>query len=174
MPSTQCGRATHPEWVDASEASARSSTARAARAWCRDATGSISFTADQLDQAEQYLAAVALGLEMLRRQARHQHQRAKGQERCGSCAGRFVMSSPDAGDERGLALRTDAARTRILTGMRLGAEERAALERIVLHAAIVVDHARALTGMDHHGDLADRIGELIAAAGQAEQRRAGS
>jgi hypothetical protein len=84
------------------------------------------------------------------------------------------MSSPDAGDERGLVLRTDAARTRILTGVRLGAEERAALERIVLHAAIVVDNARALTGMDHHGDLGDKIGELIAAAGQAEQRRAGS
>ena len=46
--------------------------------------------------------------------------------------------------ERGLALRTDAARTRILTGVRLDAEERAALERIVLHAAIVVDQARAL------------------------------
>ena len=58
--------------------------------------------------------------------------------------------------------------------MRLGAEERAALERIVLHAAIVVGHACALTGMDHHGDLADKIGELIAASGQAEQRRAGS
>ena len=121
MPSTQCGRATRPEWVDAREAAARSST-RAARACCRDATGSITFTADQLDQAEQY----------------------------------------------------SAARTRILTGVHLGAEERAALERIVFHAAIVVDHARALTGMDHHGDLADKIGELIAAAGQAEQRRAGS
>ena len=84
------------------------------------------------------------------------------------------MSTTDAGDERGLALRTDAARTRILTGVRLGRAERAALERIVLYAAIVVDHARALTGMDHHGDLADKIGELIAAAGQAEQRRAGS
>ena len=131
MPSTQCGRATRPEWVDAREAAARSSTTRAARAWCRDATGSISFTADQLDQAEQYLAVVALGLEMLRRQAHHQHQRTKGQERCGSCAGRFVMSSPDAGDERGLTLRTDAARTRILTGVRLGSAERAALKLIV-------------------------------------------
>ena len=42
------------------------------------------------------------------------------------------MSSPDARDERELALRTDAARTRILTGVRVDAEERAALERIVL------------------------------------------
>ncbi len=79
------------------------------------------------------------------------------------------MSSPDAGDERGLALRSDTARTRILTGVRLGSAERAALERIVLYAAIVVDHARTLTGMDHHRDLADKIGELIAAAGQAER-----
>ena len=86
-----------------------------------------------------------------------------------SCAGWVVMSTTDAGDERGLALRTDAARTRILTGVRLGRAERAALERIVLYAAIVVDHARALTGTDHHGDLADKIGELIAAAGQAER-----
>jgi len=82
------------------------------------------------------------------------------------------MSAPDARNERGLALRTDAARTRILTGVRPGAEERAALERIVLHAAIVVDHARALTGTDHHADLADRIEELITAAGHGEQRRA--
>ena len=73
--------------------------------------------------------------------------------------------------EHGLALRTDVARSRILTGVRLDAEERAALERIVLHAAIVVDQARALTGTAHHGDLAHRIGELIAAAGHAEQRR---
>ena len=73
--------------------------------------------------------------------------------------------------ERGLALRTDAARTRILTGVCLGAEERAALERIVLHAVIVVDQASALTGTAHHGDLAHSIGELIAAAGHAEQRR---
>lgn len=73
--------------------------------------------------------------------------------------------------ERGLALRTDAARTRILTGVRLDAEERAALERIVLHAVIVVDQASALTGTAHHGDLAHSIGELIAAAGHAEQRR---
>ncbi len=41
------------------------------------------------------------------------------------------MSSPDAGDERGRALRTDAARTRILTGVRLGSAERAALKLIV-------------------------------------------
>ncbi len=80
------------------------------------------------------------------------------------------MFSPDAGDERGLALRTDAVRTRILTRVRLGAEERAALERIVLYAAVTVDHARALTGMDHHSDLADKIGELVTAAGQAERR----
>jgi hypothetical protein len=37
----------------------------------------------------------------------------------------------DAGDERGLALRSDAARTRIPTGVRLGSAERAALEWIV-------------------------------------------
>jgi hypothetical protein len=78
--------------------------------------------------------------------------------------------SRDAGDERGLAVRTDAARARILTGVRLGAEERAALERIVLLAAVAVDQARDLTGMNHHSDLADKIGELIAAAGQAERR----
>ena len=72
MPSTQCGRATRPEWVAAREAAARSTT-RPARAWCRDA-----FTADQLDQAEQYLAAFTFGLEMLRRQVRHQHKRPKG------------------------------------------------------------------------------------------------
>ncbi len=79
-----------------------------------------------------------------------------------------------SGPERGLALRTDAARVRILTGVRVDAEERAALERIVLHAATVVDRARALTGTDHHRELADRLEELIAAAGQAEQRRADS
>ncbi len=78
--------------------------------------------------------------------------------------------SRDAGDERGLAVRTDAARARILTGVRLGAEERAALERIVLLAAVAVDQARDLTGMNHHSDLTDKIGELIAAAGQAERR----
>ncbi len=78
--------------------------------------------------------------------------------------------SRDAGDERGLTVRTDAARARILTGVRLGAEERAALERIVLLAAVAVDQARDLTGMNHHSDLADKIGELIAAAGQAERR----
>lgn len=80
------------------------------------------------------------------------------------------MFSPDAGDERGLALRTDAARTRILTGVRLGAAERAALERIVLNAAVTVDQARALTGRDHHADLADKLRELITAAEQAEQQ----
>jgi hypothetical protein len=32
-----------------------------------------------------------------------------------------------------------------------------------------VDHARALTGMDHHHDLADEIGELIVAAEQADE-----
>ncbi len=42
-----------------------------------------------------------------------------------------MISSLDAGDERGLTLRTDAARTRILTGVRLGSAERAALKRIV-------------------------------------------
>ena len=78
------------------------------------------------------------------------------------------------GPERGLALRTDAARIRILTGVRVDAQERAALERIVLYAATVVDRARALTGMDRHRELADKLEELIAAAGQAEQRRAES
>jgi len=78
--------------------------------------------------------------------------------------------SRDAGDERGLAVRTDAARARILTWVRLGAEERAALERIVLLAAVAVGQARDLTGMNHHSDLADKIGELITAAGQAERR----
>ena len=42
------------------------------------------------------------------------------------------MSSPDARDERELALRTDAARTRIPTGVWVHAAEQAALERIVL------------------------------------------
>ena len=83
------------------------------------------------DQAEQYSAAVAFGLEMLRPQARHQHKHIRRQGPRRSCGGRFVMSSPDAGDERGLTLRTDVARTRILTGVRLGSAERAALERIV-------------------------------------------
>ena len=78
--------------------------------------------------------------------------------------------SRDAGDERGLAVRTDAARARILTGVRLGAKERAALERIVFLAAVAVGQARDLTGLNHHSDLADKIGELIAAAGQAERR----
>lgn len=58
----------------------------------------------------------------------------------------------------------------VLTGVHLGAEERAALERIALLAAVAVDQARDLTGMNHHSDLADKIGELIAAAGQAERR----
>lgn len=84
------------------------------------------------------------------------------------------MSGPGRGLERGLVLRSDAARVRILSGVWLGAGERAALERIVLHAATVVDRARALTGMDHHRELVDRLEELIAAAGQAEQRRGGS
>jgi len=82
---------------------------------------------------------------------------------------KFVMSTPDAGDEL-LALRTDAARTRTLAGVCLGAQERAALERIVLYAASTVDEARALTGADHHSDLPDRVGELIAPARQAERR----
>lgn len=73
-----------------------------------------------------------------------------------------------------LALGTDAARTRILTAARLSAAERAALERIVLYAATVVDHARALTGMAHHADLARQIEALIAAAERDEWRRAGS
>jgi hypothetical protein len=78
------------------------------------------------------------------------------------------------GPERRLALRSDAARIRISSGVRLDAEERAALERVVLYAALTVDRARALTGMDHHGDLAGRLEELIAAAEQAELRRAES
>jgi len=40
--------------------------------------------------------------------------------------------------------------------------------------AVTVDHAHVMTGMDHHGDLADKVEELIAAAQQAEQRRVGS
>ena len=78
------------------------------------------------------------------------------------------------GHVRRLALRSDAARIRISSGVRLDAEERAALERVVLYAAVTVDHARALTGMDHHGDLGGRLEEPIAAAEQAEQRRAES
>ncbi len=73
--------------------------------------------------------------------------------------------------DRGLALRTDVARTRILTGIRLDAAERAALEQIVLHAALVVDQARALTGTEHHAELADTIGQLITAAEAAQRRR---
>jgi hypothetical protein len=39
------------------------------------------------------------------------------------------MSSADAGDERGLALRSDAARTRIPTGVRLGTAQLAEQRR---------------------------------------------
>ncbi|MDQ3987664.1 MAG: hypothetical protein M3291_00410 [Actinomycetota bacterium] len=40
--------------------------------------------------------------------------------------------------------------------------------------AVTVEHAHFMTGIDHHSDLADKVEELIAAAQQAERRRAGS
>ena len=59
------------------------------------------------------------------------------------------MSGPDARDERGLALFTDAARTRILTGVRVDAEERAVLERIVLQVPPAGRPAPSLTAEGH-------------------------
>ncbi len=44
--------------------------------------GSISFTTDQLDQAEAYGQAVSFGWEMLRRQAQHKRGR-RGEGPCG-------------------------------------------------------------------------------------------
>ena len=44
--------------------------------------GSISFTTDQLDQAETYGQRVSFRLKMLRRQAQHKHGR-RGEGPCG-------------------------------------------------------------------------------------------
>ena len=47
--------------------------------------GSISFTTDQLDQAETYGQRVSFRLKMLRRQAQHKHGTGpRGRERAGS------------------------------------------------------------------------------------------
>ena len=73
------------------------------------------------------------------------------------------MSSPDTRDERGLALRTDAARTRILTGVRMDAEERAALERIVLQVPPAGRPAPSLTA-EGHRLYAQPLSEAIGAS----------
>lgn len=75
------------------------------------------------------------------------------------------------GDKLTLADRVSPARTRISTGVRLGVDERLALERVVLWAAVTVDHARTLTGVDHHEDLTRHLEALIAAAEKAEADR---